>query len=62
MSYASITAGSYTLNVQHVDGDAERSAVITINSTPTTVKFTGTNTIEFSNPTAYAPDIDHLLV
>jgi hypothetical protein len=22
----------------------------------------GTNTIEFSNPTAYAPDIDHIVV
>ena len=76
-------AGSYTLTIYYVDGDAGRSAVITVNGTATTVAFTGTdnsnwdtvqtkaitvtlnagtNTIEFSNPSAYAPDIDHLLV
>jgi chitodextrinase len=76
-------AGSYTMTVSYVDGDAGRSAVITVNGTPTTVSFTGTNnsnwdyvqtltvtvslnagtnTIEFSNPSAYAPDIDHIVV
>ena len=77
------TAGSHTLTVYYVDGDAGRSAVITVNGTATTVAFTGTNnsnwdtvqtqtvtvslnagtnTIEFSNPSAYAPDIDHIVV
>ena len=76
-------AGSHTMTVYYVDGDAGRSAVITVNGTPTTVSFTGTdnsnwdyvqtltiavslnagtNTIEFSNPGAWAPDIDHIVV
>jgi hypothetical protein len=76
------TAGSYTMAVNYIDGDAGRSAVITVNGTATTVAFTGsdnnnwdqvqtqnitvnlntgTNTIEFSNPSAYAPDIDHIV-
>jgi archaellin len=76
-------AGSYTMTIYYVDGDAGRSAVITVNGSPTTVSFTGTNngnwdtvqsltvpvtlnagtnTIEFSNPSAYAPDIDHIVV
>ncbi|HSZ28424.1 MAG TPA: fibronectin type III domain-containing protein, partial [Pseudonocardiaceae bacterium] len=77
------SAGSYTMTVYYVDGDAGRSAVITVNGTATTVSFpgtnngnwntvqsldvtvtlkAGTNTIEFSNPSAYAPDIDHITV
>ncbi|MBR7827887.1 fibronectin type III domain-containing protein [Actinospica sp. MGRD01-02] len=75
------SAGSYTMAVHYVDGDAGRSAVITVNGTPTTVSFTGTNdsnwnnvqvknatvnlnagtnTVEFSNSSAYAPDIDQV--
>jgi chitodextrinase len=76
-------AGTYSLKVYYIDGDAGRSAVITVNGTATTVAFAGTNnsnwttvqtqtvsvtlkagtnTIEFSNPSAYAPDIDHIVV
>jgi hypothetical protein len=71
------------MTVYYVDGDAGRSAVITVNGSPTTISFAGTdngnwdtvqtrtvpvtlnagtNTIEFSNPSAYAPDIDHIVV
>jgi fibronectin type 3 domain-containing protein len=76
-------AGSHTLTVYYVDGDAGRSAVINVNGAASTVSFTGTNngnwdtvqsktvtvalnagtnTIEFSDPSAYAPDIDHIVV
>jgi hypothetical protein len=66
-----------------VDGDAGRTADLTVNGTTSAVSFTGTdnsnwdtvqtkavtvslkagtNTIEFSNPSAYAPDLDHIVV
>jgi alpha-galactosidase len=74
-------AGSYTMTVHYVDGDAGRSAAISVNGTASTVSFTGTNnsnwnvvqtqtvtvslkagtnSIEFSNASAYAPDIDQI--
>jgi chitodextrinase len=77
------SAGSHTLTVYYVDGDAGRSATVTVNGTATTVAFHGTNdnnwnavqsltltvtlnsgsnTIEFSNPSGYAPDIDQITV
>jgi hypothetical protein len=67
------------MTVNYVDGDAGRSATITVNGSASTVSFTGTNngnwdqvqfqtvpvtlkagtnTIEFSNSSGYAPDID----
>jgi len=77
------TAGNYTLTISYEDGDAGRSATLTVNGTATTLNFTGlnnsnwttpqtltvtvslnagTNTIEFSNASAYAPDIDQITV
>jgi chitodextrinase len=76
-------AGSYTMTVNYVDGDAGRSATITVNGSASTVSFTGTgngnwdqvqsqtvpvtlnagtNTIEFSNASGYAPDIDQITI
>jgi chitodextrinase len=76
-------AGSYTLTIYYIDGDAGRTADLTVNGTTSAVSFTGTdnsnwdtvqtktvtvslkagtNTIEFSNPSAYAPDLDHIVV
>ncbi|MBR7837086.1 fibronectin type III domain-containing protein [Actinospica durhamensis] len=75
------SAGSYTLTVKYIDGDAGRNATLTVNGTASTVTFTGTNnsnwttlqtktvtvtlnagtnTIEFSNASAYAPDFDQI--
>jgi len=77
------SAGSYTMTVNYVDGDAGRTADVTVNGTTSAVSFTGTdnsnwdtvqsqtvtvslnsgsNTIEFSNASAYAPDIDQITV
>jgi hypothetical protein len=77
------TAGNYTLTISYEDGDAGRSATLTVNGASQTLNFTGlnnnnwvtpqtltvtvtlkagNNTIEFSNASAYAPDIDMLVV
>jgi chitodextrinase len=77
------SAGSHTLTVYYVDGDAGRSGVVTVNGTATTLSFHGTNdsnwnfvqsltvtvtlnsgsnTIRFSNPSGWAPDIDQITV
>jgi alpha-galactosidase len=75
-------AGSYQLTIAYTDGDAGRSADMSINGgSPTILHFTGTgsfstpgrmvvtvslnagtNTITFSNPTAWAPDFDRIIV
>jgi alpha-galactosidase len=75
-------AGSYQLRIAYTDGDAGRSADMSINggspivlsfastgsfSTPGTKVVTvtlnaGANTITFSNPTAWAPDFDRIVV
>jgi chitodextrinase len=76
-------AGSYTLTIAYVDGDAGRSATVTVNGVATTVTFpgtndgnwnnvqttsvtvglsAGTNTVVFSNPSGWAPDISTITV
>lgn len=76
-------AGTYSLTISYEDGDAGRSATLTVNGSSQTLSFTGlnngdwttpqtltvtvslnagNNTVEFSNPSAYAPDIDKLVV
>jgi alpha-galactosidase len=78
------TTGSYTLTIGYVDGDAGRTADISVNgATPTAISFTGTNnnnwntqqtttvtvqlnagtnTITFSNPSGWAPNIATITV
>lgn len=78
------TSGVQSLTISYEDGDAGRSATLTVNGSATTVSFTGNNnnnwstpmtmtvnvnlnagtnnTIAFSNSTAYAPDIDQIIV
>lgn len=78
------TSGVQSLTISYEDGDAGRSATLTVNGTATTVSFTGNNnnnwttpmtmtvnvnlnagtnnTIVFSNSTAYAPNIDQIIV
>ncbi len=77
-------AGTYTLMISYIDGDAGRSAQMSVNGgTATTLTFTGTNnsnwnyvqsktvsitlkagsnTLKFSNASAWAPDFDRITV
>ena len=76
-------AGGYTLTIVYVDGDAGRSATVTVNGVATTVTFpgtndgnwnnvqttsvtvnlsAGTNSIVFSNPGGWAPDLSTITV
>ncbi|MDE1156090.1 MAG: right-handed parallel beta-helix repeat-containing protein [Acidobacteriaceae bacterium] len=78
------SAGTHSITISYEDGDAGRSATMTVNGTATTLSFTGSddnnwttphtltvsvtlnsgssNTISFSNASAYAPDIDQITV
>lgn len=81
---AAATSGTHSITISYEDGDAGRSATITVNGAFSSLSFTGNNannwstpltmsvnvtltagsnnTIVFSNPTSYAPDIDELIV
>ncbi|OAX48103.1 DUF4832 domain-containing protein [Paenibacillus sp. AD87] len=76
------SAGNYKLTIQYLNGEASRSAILSVNgaagtslnfpssgawttvaSQETTVHLqAGSNTLLFSQPTGYAPDIDRILV